>query len=137
MTPSTRVPLRVSDRGSTAVETAVLVGLALVLLLTVVQAGLWWHTRSLCLHAAQHGLHTARLAGASLGSGDAAAREFLARSPSAARDAVVTTTRSGDELVVRVEAAPPRILPIPGLDPRTDAIARAQRERFTTPGGGP
>ncbi|WP_338600516.1 TadE/TadG family type IV pilus assembly protein [Saccharopolyspora sp. SCSIO 74807] len=125
------------ERGSETVETAVLVGLALVLLVSVVQAGLWWHTRTLCLHAAATGLQTARTLHATPGSGQRAAAEFLNRAPSAATDPVTRVSATSSDVVVEVSATAPRVLPIPGLEFRLTQAASATREAFTTPGGTP
>ncbi|WP_304621299.1 TadE/TadG family type IV pilus assembly protein [Saccharopolyspora sp. 6V] len=124
-----------SDRGSETVETAVLVGLALVLLVSVVQAGLWWHTRSLCQHAAATGLHAARTYNATPGAGEHAAADFLTRAPNAATDPTTSVETAAEAVMVRVSATAPRVLPIPGLEFRVTRTATAERERFTTPGG--
>ncbi|MEY8042746.1 TadE family protein [Saccharopolyspora cebuensis] len=126
-----------SDRGSETVETAVLIGIALVLLLSVVQAGLWWHTRSLCLHAATTGLTAARALHAPPGAGQRAAAEFLHRAPNAATDPTITVNATPETATVRVTASAPRVLPIPGLQFRVTQSAHGARERFTTPGGTP
>ena len=124
-----------ADRGSETVETAVLVGLALALLVSVVQAGLWWHTRTLCLHAAATGLQAARTLHATPGSGQQAATEFLARTPTAATDPVTRVSASGSDVIVEVSATAPRVLPLPGVEFRLTQAASAAREAFTTPGG--
>lgn len=125
------------ERGSETVETAVLIGLALVVMISVVQAALWWHTRSLCLHAASTGLQVARSWGADPGAGEQAAGSFLARAPSAATSPATTVETTATEVTVRVSATAPQVLPIPGLHFRVTQSANAARERFTTPGGTP
>ncbi|MBK0870215.1 pilus assembly protein [Saccharopolyspora sp. HNM0986] len=128
------VHTRHTDRGSETVETAVLAGLAVVLLLSVVQAGLWWHTRNLCLHAAATGLQASRALHATPDAGERAAAEFLHRAPNAASDPATIVSASATEVSVRVSATAPRVLPIPGLDFRVHETASAAQERFTTPG---
>ncbi|WP_243793809.1 TadE/TadG family type IV pilus assembly protein [Saccharopolyspora gloriosae] len=123
------------DRGSETVETAVLAGVALVLLVSVVQAALWWHTRSLCHHAATTGLHAARIYTATPGAGERAAADFLTRAPNAATDPTTSVEANADAVTVRVTATAPRALPIPGLEFRVTRSATAEQERFTTPGG--
>ena len=126
-----------AERGSETVETAVLIGLALVLLVSVVQAGLWWHTRTLCLHAAATGLQAARTLHAAPGAGEQAATAFLHRAPNAATDPTAVVSASPTEVTVQVSATAPRLLPIPGLRWRLTESASAARERFTTPGATP
>ncbi|PKW18762.1 TadE/TadG family type IV pilus assembly protein [Saccharopolyspora spinosa] len=124
------------DTGSAAVELAVLAPLALLLLVTVLQAGLWWHTRTLCLAAAQQGVQAARTVTGTADDAQNAATAFLARAATVV-DAPVVTAEIGDRAVtVRVAATAPRLLPIPGLD-RIEQEARAAKERFTTPGSTP
>ena len=126
-----------AERGSETVETAVLIGLALALLVSVVQAGLWWHTRTLCLHAAATGLQAARTLHATPEAGQQAASAFLTRAPNAATDPVATVSTTSGNVVVEVSATAPHLLPIPGLEFRLSQTASATREAFTTPGGTP
>ncbi|GAB2677277.1 hypothetical protein GCM10027271_42630 [Saccharopolyspora gloriosae] len=123
-----------SDRGSETVETAVLAGLALVLLVSIVQAALWWHTRSLCQHAAATGLHAARTYHSTPDAGEHAATDFLTRAPNAATDPTTNVDASAEAVTVRVSATAPRLLPIPGLEFRVTRTATAERERFTIGG---
>ena len=125
------VHTRPSEHGSKTVEFAVLAAVVLVLVLTVVQAGLWWHTRSLCHHAAATGLHAARAYRADPAAGHAAAAEFLHRAPHAATAPEITVTDSGQEVTVRVAATAPHLLPLP-LQLRLTQSATGARERFTT-----
>ncbi len=111
--------------------------LALVLLLGVLQAGLWFHTRSLCTHAAQQGTHAARTVTGSAAAGEQAAASFLARSPTAAIHPSVSVHASAADVTVRVTATAPLVLPIPGLQIPVDGLSQAGKERFTTPGTTP
>ena len=122
------------DRGSSTVELSILAPLALVLLLGLLQAGLWWHTRSLCTHAAQQGATAAATASGSSSSGEQAARGFLARSPSAATAPEVSAHAGAAEVTVRVSATATLVLPIPGLQVPVEHTAHMSKERFTTPG---
>ncbi|MGW5643673.1 TadE/TadG family type IV pilus assembly protein [Saccharopolyspora sp. NPDC003762] len=125
------------DRGSVAVEFAVLAPLALVLLMSVLQAGLWWHTRALCLSAAQHGVHAARTVTGTAGHAHAAATGFLTRAAPLAAQPAVTADVDTRSVTVRVSATAPQVLPIPGLAWRVEQEARASKELFTTPGSQP
>ncbi|WP_263249582.1 TadE/TadG family type IV pilus assembly protein [Saccharopolyspora rosea] len=115
-------------------ETAVLAAVVLVTLISVVQAGLWWHTRSLCHHAAALGLHAARAYAADPAAGRASAAQFLHRTPNAAADPLITVTGTDREVSVQVSATAPHLLPLP-IDFRATQTATGARERFTTPGG--
>ena len=126
-----------SEDGSSTVELAVLAPLALVLLLGVLQAGLWVHTRSLCTHAAQQGTSAAATVTGSSASGEQAAADFLARSPSAATHPDVSVDSGATGVTVRVSASAPLVLPIPGLQISVEGLSHAGKERFTTPGSTP
>ncbi|MGW5646236.1 TadE family protein [Saccharopolyspora sp. NPDC003752] len=116
-----------------AVELAVLAPLALILLVTVLQAGLWWHTRTLCHSAAQHGVQAARTLTGTTSDAHTAATSFLNRAGGLVEDPVVTATADARQVRVQVTATAPQVLPIPGLE-RIEQEARAAKERFTTPG---
>ena len=126
-----------TEHGSSTVELAILAPLALVLLLGLLQAGLWFHTRSLCSHAAQQGATAAATVSGSSRSGEQAARGFLARSPSAATAPEVSTHAGAAAVTVRVAAKAPLVLPIPGLQIPVEHTAHMSKERFTTPGTTP
>ena len=126
-----------SEEGSSTVELAVLAPLALVLLLGVLQAGLWLHTRSLCTHAAQQGTSAAATVTGNNASGEQAAASFLARSPSAATRPGVSVRAGAADVTVRVSATAPLVLPIPGLQIPVEGASQASKERFTTPGSTP
>jgi Flp pilus assembly protein TadG len=67
------------DAGSSVVEVAVLLPLMLLLLMAVVQLGLWFHVRAVMTTAANKGLDAARVDGGTTGEGQRAAEEFLAK----------------------------------------------------------
>lgn len=126
------------DDGSTTVEMAVLFPILLVLLLTIMQAGMWWHARNLALAGAEAGVQVARTTAGTTEAAEAAAVSYLARAGgSATTDAAVHATLTADSAQVEVSATAPRVLPIPGLDITVSQTAQARREKFTTPGGPP
>lgn len=126
-----------AEAGSSTVELAVLAPVALVLLLGVLQAGLWLHTRSLCTHAAQQGTSAAATVTGDNAAGEQAATAFLARSPSAATHPDVSVNAGSADVTVRVRATAPLVLPIPGLQIPVEGLSHAGKERFTTPGSRP
>jgi Flp pilus assembly protein TadG len=112
---------------------AVLVPIALVLLLTIVQGGLWWHARNLCAAAAQEGVDAGRIVGATTTEARSAATSFLARAGSGlVTDPVITASVDATTARVQVSATVLRILPIPGLDVTAAQSRQAPKERFTT-----
>jgi hypothetical protein len=117
---------------------AVLFPVLLVLLITVVQAGVWWHARNITLAAAQVGVQVARTTTGTAQAARAAAQSYLERvGGGAVSDATVDALVSGEHARVEVTATAPRVLPVPGLELRVGQTAEARRERFTTPGGPP
>jgi hypothetical protein len=100
----------------------------LLLILLVVHVGLWWHARNVALAAAQLGVESARVRGASAGAGTAEAREFLAR----AGGSISHTSVSGSKgTTVRIRVTGYVDTMIPGLKLRIDQHADAAAERIT------
>lgn len=124
------------EAGSAAVELAVLAPLVLLVLLTVVQAGLWWHTRTICSAAAQQGVQVARTLHGTTADAQSAAETFLAEDTGLVTQPRVSAQVTGTRVSVRVTGDPPRLLPVPGLGTVTQ-VAEASKERFTTPGDTP
>lgn len=80
--PGDRGPVRRSrtgprDRGSASVETVILLPLVFLLLLALVQGGVWWHARAVALGAATDGARVAAAENSSAGAGIAAASSFV------------------------------------------------------------
>ncbi|MFE0024105.1 TadE/TadG family type IV pilus assembly protein [Amycolatopsis sp. NPDC059021] len=124
------------DRGSESVGLAVLFPVVLLLILVIVQGGLWWHAHTIAVQAAQAGADAGRPVAATTDAAADAARSFTSRAGQGvltgpAVHAVVTA----DRVQVTVTGTAPRLLPIPGWDIRVDASARTVKERFTLPGG--
>ncbi|GAB3671491.1 TadE/TadG family type IV pilus assembly protein [Saccharopolyspora sp. ID03-671] len=124
------------ETGSAAVELAVLAPMVLLVLLTVVQAGLWWHTRTVCSAAAQHGVQVARTLHGTTADAQSAAASFLAEGSGLVTQPLVSAQVTGTRVTVRVTGKAPRLLPVPGLGTVTQ-VAEASKERFTTPGDAP
>ncbi|MBA0127275.1 pilus assembly protein [Haloechinothrix sp. YIM 98757] len=122
------------DAGSDTVSLAILMPVALLLILSVVQAGLAWHTRTVLAEAAQSGVAAGRVHASTASQTQHAALSFIHRAGTGlitrpAADADIETTT----IEVTVTGTAPRVLPVPGLDLRLTQGARAPRERFTTP----
>lgn len=129
-----------NDTGSESVGLAVLFPVVLLLILSAVQGGLWWHAHAVASQAAQAGVDAGRPVGATTATADQAARSFATRAGSGVLTAPeVEAAVTAENVQVTVSATAPRLLPIPGLDIEVSATARAVKERFTTPlatGGG-
>ena len=122
------------DSGSESVGLAVLFPVVLLVILSAVQGGLWWHAHAVAAQAAQAGVDAGRPVGATTTTAADAARSVTARAGSG----VLTTpqvhaTVTADTVQVSVSGTAIRLLPIPGLDIRVDANAQAVKERFTVP----
>lgn len=126
------------DAGSETVAAAILFTLALLLVLSIVQAGLWWHARDLVSTAAQEGADAARTLIGTTADGQDAATSFLRRAGDGMlSEPVVRATGDTARVQVNVSGTALQVLPIPGLDMRVAATAHAAKERFTMPGGAP
>lgn len=128
------VHMKLSERGSSSVELALLAPLALVLLLTVLQGGLWFYTHSVCEHAAERGTEAARTVTGTAGHAEQAARTVTNHATGLATHPTVAAHVDADTVRVQVTAQAPRVLPIPGLNIPAHVTATAGKERFTTPG---
>lgn len=126
-----------SEHGSSTIELAVLAPLALVVLLTVLQAGVWFYAHSVCEHAAQRGIDAARTVAGTSAHAEQAAHAVTDHTSGLATHPVVTAQVAAQDVRVQVSASVPRVLPIPGLDLRAATTASAAKERFTTPGTTP
>ena len=128
---------REREEGSSSLELAVLAPLALVLVLTVLQAGLWFYAHSVCEHAAQRGIAIARTVSGTSSHAEQAAHTVTDRAPGLIAHPVVTAQVGAQGVRVQVSAHVARVLPIPGLDLGASQTASAAKERFTTPGTTP
>ncbi|MGE0295278.1 TadE/TadG family type IV pilus assembly protein [Pseudonocardia sp.] len=103
------------DDGSVSVELVVAVPLLLVLLLAVLQVGVWWHATHVAEAAAAHALAAARVQDGTAAAGENAGRRVLGQ---LANQLLVSprvdVTRAGDEVRVQVDGPAMRVLP--GLD---------------------
>lgn len=125
-----------SDRGAVTVELAITFPVFLLLVLTSVQAAMWWHARNIAIAAANEGAHAGRPAGSGDAEAISAAVSFAHRAGGhSVRDVTVSTAGSTTEVLrVEVSASALRVLPIPGLDIRVSQSVQVGRERFTSEG---
>ncbi|MER5352601.1 TadE family protein [Kitasatospora sp. NPDC002551] len=132
--PAPRVRLRRArgrgDRGAISLELAIVFPLVMLTVFTAIQAGLWFHARNVALSAAQRGVERARVQGAGIGTGTAAANDFLDRAGASISGRSVTGT---DGPTVRIDVAGRVETWIPGLSLPVRQHATAARERVTAP----
>jgi Flp pilus assembly protein TadG len=96
-------PVRARDDGGlAAIEAAIALPIALLLLLMVVQAGVYFHTRSAAASAAHHGLDATRVETGSVGRGHAVVEDFLGRHAGALQSHDVDVRRGDDTATVTV-----------------------------------
>ncbi|MGB8020330.1 MAG: TadE family protein [Candidatus Nanopelagicales bacterium] len=77
--PPAAEPRLAGERGSASLELAVVFPVVMALILLIVQAGIYWHARTLALTAAQEGLRSASVLRGSSQAGVAHAADFLDR----------------------------------------------------------
>src|SRR5437764_1927346 len=107
----------VEDAGSESVGLAVLFPIVLLLILSAVQGGLWWHAHAVASQAAQAGVDAGRPVGATNTTAAQAAQSFATRAGSGVLTAPnVQAAVTAENVQVTVSATAPRLLPIPGLD---------------------
>lgn len=114
---------------------------ALLILLAVVQAGLWWHAHTICRYAAIEAVQAVRTTSGTPGDAQAAAWEVLGRTGNATSTPTVTVAGGPVRVSVTVSATPLQLIPLPGTVFRASYTAAAPKEQFVpddpgTGGGG-
>jgi len=99
------------ERGSTTVEFVVLVPLMVLLLMVVVQFGVYFHTRAVATTAAHQGAENARILDGTAEAGNAAATQFLDQNAGALRDRNVAVERNGTDVTVTVTGEVTSLIP--------------------------
>ncbi|WP_236700623.1 TadE family protein [Allosalinactinospora lopnorensis] len=120
------------ERGSTTLEMAVLFPALLLIIMGTVQAGLWYHARSVALSAAQEGVRAGRAEGSSTEQAVAAAENFArAHGRDHLRHPTVSTAGSS-ATEVRVTVSGEVLTLVPGLPIQVSQNASGATERFTS-----
>jgi Flp pilus assembly protein TadG len=83
-----------AERGSASVELAIVMPLVMLLLMVIVQAGIYFHTQAVATTAAREAVDAARVSGGSPAAGSATAGEFLSQSGRALEDRHVAVSRT-------------------------------------------
>jgi len=121
------------EQGSVTVEIAILAPVLLLVVFSVVQAGLWSYARSLALGAAQEGVAAGRAHRADAADGRRRAEQFLSRAAGdSLLDRAVQVRATADTLRVEVSGRSLSVLPgVPGVPVRQ--AAEGPIERYTVP----
>ena len=91
-----------TDRGSATVEVAVALPVVMLLLMLVVQAGVYFHTRAVATTAAHKGLDALRVEEGSTSGARAATEDFLDRNAPALDSRTVDVDRTSETAEVTV-----------------------------------
>ena len=122
------------DRGSSAVETAILFPIIVTLLFAGPQMAMWYFARESAQAAAVAAARAASLAGTTTGNGKAAASSYLDR---VGKDTItsytVDETDTATTVTIHIHLNVVRVVPLPGFDPSADVTITRGKERFTTP----
>lgn len=131
MRPGVKRPRRTSDEGAVTAELVVAVPLLMLLILLVIQFGVWAHSVHVAQATASEALSAARVDGAGAADGQRRATEVRHQiGRHALSHTTVTVTRTADSVRVRITGTAPRVLPLPFLDLPVHATAAGPVERF-------
>ena len=123
---------RMNERGEAALELAIVAPVLMLLLLGVVQFGLWYHGQNVVQTAALEASRVASAEEAGSNEGEDRARNVLrAGLGSAASEPIVLVDLGQDDVRVSIQASMRGLLPLPGLSNiRLSAESVSYRERF-------
>lgn len=126
---------RTPDTGAVTAEVAVALPLLMLLILLVIQFGVWAHSVHVAQATASEALSAARVDGASAADGQRRATQVRHQIGRHALDnANVTVTRTAERARVRITGTAPRVIPVPYLDLPVQATAAGPIERFRPDG---
>lgn len=128
-------PRAVRDSGSVSLEIAILGPALLLLIFSIVQAGLWFYARSLALAAAQEGVTAARSYGAEPNNGITRAQSFLEQQAGDSLTQTSVNSAGSTPTLIRIQVSGRAlsVLPgVPGIEVTQSAVGSV--ERFTTDG---
>ena len=128
-----------SERGTAALELAIVAPALMLLVLGILQFGLWYHAEHVTRTAALEAARVAAAEDGRSGSAESRALDVLQSGlGSTAGNVVVDVTIGAETARAHVTASMRGLLPIPGLSTlNLSADATAYRERFRPAGDGP
>jgi Flp pilus assembly protein TadG len=117
------------QRGDATVEAVLATPVLLLLIMMVIQFGLWYHASHVATAAAQEGVSAARVETATAQDGRLRAQRFMASAAPALVDGVsVTATRDTESARVDVDGTVHSL--IPGINLHVHGAAQSPVERF-------
>ena len=126
---SSRSAMR-GERGSSSVEMVIALPIVLTVLFLAVQAGTWFHARSIALASAQSGARTSAMLNSTLEAGLSSARSFAADVGGTTLTGVtVTGDRTATSTTVTVTGHSVRLVPF--MDVTVSQSATLPVERYT------
>ncbi len=118
------------ERGSSSVEMVIALPIVLTVLFLAVQAGTWFHARSIALASAQSGARTSAMLNSSLEAGLSSARSFASDVGGTTLTGVtVTGDRTATSTTVTVTGHSVRLVPF--MDVTVSQSATLPVERYT------
>ena len=118
------------ERGSSSIEMVIALPVVLTVLFLAVQAGTWFHARSIALASAQSGARTSAMLNSSLEAGLSSARSFAANVGGTTLTGVtVTGDRTATSTTVTVTGHSVRLVPF--MDVTVSQSATLPVERYT------
>ena len=128
-------PFRIRDeRGDETIEAVLVTPVLLLLIMVVLQFGLWYQASHVAEAAAQQGASAARVEGATADDGRVSARQFMtAAAPALVNNVTVTATRTSETARVKVDGTLHSIVPGLTLHVRGEAQSPTERFRPETP----
>lgn len=133
---STRLPRRPAsqqaagesrERGSSTVETAVLITLVVGLFLTVMQGSLWWWSRNVTLGAAEEAARTAAQEHGSAAEGRAAANSYINQSKAGLTGVTINVSKSGTTVTATVSGIAMTVVPGFNLEVRQSSTLPVEK----------
>lgn len=124
------------DESGQAAEAVIVFPVLLLIIMAVVQFGLWYHAAAVAKAAAAEGVRAARAEGATDSDGASTTSAFLAQAgPTVVRDVQLTVSRDTETARVEIRATAANV--IPGLVFPVHALAQSPVERFRAESEGP
>jgi Flp pilus assembly protein TadG len=115
--------------GIATTEAVLVTPVLLLLVMLVIQFGLWFHAQHVAQAAAEEGARAARSASGSASAGQERSEAFLDQAgPTIITDRVVTASRTADIVTVQVHGRSVNV--VPGLALPINATATSPVERF-------
>lgn len=122
------------DRGSTAIQMAIIFPFVILLILAGIQAFLWAYARNIAMTAAREGVSAGRMYEAGPADGTAKAQAALddLAGNTLTKTSISTAGSTGERIRIRVQGRAMSLLP--GLGVSVGATMSGPIERWTTPG---